>query len=178
MIKPEDIPDELIEKLVRPRKSDDWKQQIADDLNVAIEAGIVDISERIRKARDKTDQLAGQLERAKKQMTLGQLIDKLSEFPGDMQVTNLAEPHSYRGIYCDLAFECRKGTRPAADVLRMCKACLDELFTGCRGGDFTMHRGTPVWIAGYMQWPGTRLLQVGDDGSIATAEPYFVENDD
>ena len=41
MIKPEDIPDELIEKLVRPRKSDDWKQQIADDLNVMIEEGVV-----------------------------------------------------------------------------------------------------------------------------------------
>lgn len=41
MIKPEDIPDELIEKLVRPRKSDDWKQQIADDLNVMIDEGVV-----------------------------------------------------------------------------------------------------------------------------------------
>ena len=41
MIRPEDIPDELIEKLVRPRKSDDWKQQIADDLNVMIEEGVV-----------------------------------------------------------------------------------------------------------------------------------------
>jgi len=41
VIKPEDIPDELIEKLVRPRKSDDWKQQIADDLNVMIESGVV-----------------------------------------------------------------------------------------------------------------------------------------
>jgi len=41
MIKPEEIPDELVEELLRPRKSDDWKQQIADDLNAAIEAGVV-----------------------------------------------------------------------------------------------------------------------------------------
>jgi len=41
VIKPEEIPDELVEELLRPRKSDDWKQQIADDLNAAIEAGVV-----------------------------------------------------------------------------------------------------------------------------------------
>ena len=54
MIKPEDIPDELIEKLVRPRKSDDWKQQIADDLNVMIESGVVSPPCKVKRDRDGT----------------------------------------------------------------------------------------------------------------------------
>lgn len=187
-IKPEDIPKSLVYEIIRRRgeaqrdyetgTAASVEQEIATCLNAAIEADVVDVSATLLEAREMAEQRAEQQERAKKQMTLGQLIARLTELPGDMQMTNLTEPHSYRGFYCDLAFECREGARPVADVLHMCETCIGSRLSGHKGGNYTIHRDTPVWIAGYMQWPGTRLLQVGDDGSIATAEPYFVENDD
>lgn len=109
-------------------------------------------------------------ERAKSQLTLGGLIDALSAMPPDAQVANLGEPGSYRGYYSDLYFaRVAVGTRPASELLDIARKCMGEVFQGYKGGDFTMSRNTPLWLATY-GCCGDKLLSVGVDGSVETAK--------
>lgn len=107
-------------------------------------------------------------DRAKTQMTLGGLIDRLQELDQSMQMEGIYAGHSYRGYYSDLAFE-RCESREVGGVLDAIKACMGETFEGYKGGDFDMGRNTPVWIANYGSC-GTRIMAVNDDGSIVTAD--------
>ena len=104
-------------------------------------------------------------ERAESQMTLGALIERLESLP-ESTLIGLAEPHSYRGYYSDLAFE-QAGTRPVADLLAECREAMGKKFEGYKGGDFYMHAGTPVWVAFY-GCCGDKLMLVNDDGSLGT----------
>lgn len=113
-----------------------------------------------------------QKERAGEQMTLGELIDVLSKISPDASVANLREPHSYRGYYCDIAFEQSKGTRPAGDLLADCRWAMGQIFEGYKGGGFMMGAGTPVWVAHY-GCCGMKLMAVGDDGSIEVASDDY-----
>jgi hypothetical protein len=106
-----------------------------------------------------------QKERAASQMTLGAMIDTLAALPKDAQVANLSSAHSYRGYYCDLAFEHGEGTRNAADLLADCRAAMGEVFTGYKGGDFLMGRTTPVWVANY-GCGGVKLMAIGENGAM------------
>ena len=53
---------------------------------------------------------------------VGKMIAALEKMPGVSEVINLSRPHSYRGYYCDLAFELGEGTRPAWGLLAECKS--------------------------------------------------------
>ena len=109
-----------------------------------------------------------QRQRAKTQMTLGGMIERLSQLDPDMQIDGLAEPHSYRGYYVDLAFE-TSDAMPVSEMLSMANDCMGETFEGYKGGDFTMGRTTPVWIADY-GCCGLRLMGINDDGTFVTAK--------
>lgn len=105
--------------------------------------------------------------RAETQMTLGKLIDALRAMPEGATVSNICNPHSYRGYYIDLAFEKGEGTRLASDLLEECLGCMGEVFEGYKGGDFVMGALTPVWIACY-GCCGVKLKDIDDDGAIVT----------
>jgi len=107
-----------------------------------------------------------QKERAETQMTLGKLINCLERVLPKTPV-NIGEPHSYRGYYCDLAFERVEST--AGEALAMCRECLGEIFIGYKGGEFQMGKLTPVWVAFYGDC-GKKIMTVKDDGTIETAE--------
>lgn len=109
-----------------------------------------------------------QRERSQTQLTLGKLIEALEAMPPGATVANLADPDSYRGYYCDLAFARSDGTRPAADLLRDCRAAMGEVFTGYKGGDYTMGARTPLWVSDYGTASGLRLMTVRADGTIET----------
>ncbi len=113
---------------------------------------------------------AWQGERSKTQLTLGALIDALEAMPPDATVANLADPMSYRGYYCDLAFARSDGTRPATDLLRDCRAAMGEVFEGYKGGDYTMGARTPLWVSDYGTASGLRLMAVRADGTIETEQ--------
>lgn len=108
-------------------------------------------------------------ERAETQLTLGKLIAALETMPPDAPITNLLEPHSYRGYYEDLAFEQGEGTRTVGELLADCKAAMGQVFQGYKGGDFVMGALTPVWVASWGDC-GKKLIAIGTNGSIETAE--------
>ncbi len=110
-----------------------------------------------------------QTERAKTQMTLGGLIEALEKMPEDAPVANLISPQSYRGYYCDLAFEREKGMRRAIELLRDCRGSMGQVYCGYKGGDYLMGASTPVWVADYGN-SGDKLMAVNPDGTIETAE--------
>jgi len=105
-----------------------------------------------------------QNERAKTQMTLGKLINHLERIPPKTLV-KLGEPHSYRGYYCDLAFEGIEST--AGEALMMCRKCLGEVFIGYKGGEYQMGKLTPVWVAFYGDC-GKKIMAINDDGTVET----------
>ncbi len=98
-------------------------------------------------------------ERAKSQMTLGQLIAALEALPAGEMIADLGRPHSYRGYYSDLAFERTPASRSAGEVLADCKSVLGEVLQGYKGGDYPMHKGVPVWVAAYGEC-GRKLMSI------------------
>lgn len=104
-------------------------------------------------------------ERAESQMTLGKLIDRLEAMPETLMVYGFKEPHSYRGYYSHLSFEPTTEMLPASEAVRVCRSAIGEIFEGYKGGDYTMGRNTPVWIASY-GCCGQKIIAVKDDGSL------------
>lgn len=111
-------------------------------------------------------------DRSNSQMTLGKLIKILKTFPTVFKITGLMFPHSYRGYYCDLAFELAEPATEkmyARDLLNLCEQCINEMFEGYKGGDFVMTENTPVWIASY-GCCGLKFIGITNDGKIETLE--------
>ncbi len=104
-------------------------------------------------------------QRSLSQMTIEKLIATLEKFPAEKEIENIIEPHSYRGYYSDLAFEREPGTRTVGSLLEEVKGCLNNTFTGYKGGDFFMDIHTPLWIASYGS-TGEKIVGLVDDGSI------------
>lgn len=108
-------------------------------------------------------------------MTLGALRDALAAFKRDARVRFAAfclvptRLDSWRGIYAEPALGWKDGdVNPAPTV----GALLDDIdralagreFTGWKGGEYSYHRGSPVWIA-----------NSGDSGQtalVAVDQPY------
>lgn len=107
-------------------------------------------------------------ERSRTQFTLGKLIAALEKLPADQPVTNLTNPHSYRGYYRDLAFELDKGTQPAGDLLAVCRSAMGQVFTGYKGGEFAMTALTPLWVA-EVGCTGLRIMKLTKRGTVVTA---------
>ena len=108
-------------------------------------------------------------QRSETQMTLGKLIDRLSQLDPAMEIVGLCEPHSYRGYYSDLAFELCNEKRTVAEVLAMAKDCMGETFEGYKGGNFDMNLSTPVWVADYGSC-GMKIMSVDDKGLLMLAK--------
>jgi hypothetical protein len=111
----------------------------------------------------------GQRVRSTEQITLGCLIDALKCLPKDKEIDGIGEPHSYRGYYCDLAFEKVNAKTTAGDLLNICKSAMGEVFEGYKGGDYMMGRNTPLWLA-YCGCCGSKIMDLRDDGSFETLD--------
>lgn len=106
-------------------------------------------------------------ERANTQMTLGELIIKLESMDNGLELDSIGEPDSYRGYYSDLAFEKMGGKITVEKLLPIVKDCLNQTFTGYKGGDFTMTKITPIWIASY-GCCGVKIIGINKNGSWIT----------
>jgi len=108
-----------------------------------------------------------QRERAKTQMALGKMIEVLEAMPATTEIEGLGKFDSYRGYYCDLAFEPIKGKRPTSDILEQCRDAMGQVFTGYKGGKFMMGKLTPLWLAGYGDC-GEKIIAIRSDGTVET----------
>jgi len=104
-------------------------------------------------------------ERADTQMTLGKMIAVLEAMPKETLINGVGPLHSYRGYYCDLAFEPDATKVSASGVLAMCKSAMGKVFQGYKGGDFVMGELTPLWVASY-GCCGKKILAIGNDGTL------------
>jgi hypothetical protein len=83
-------------------------------------------------------------------VNLGQLIAVLKADPDPDRVLPIgfANPHSYRGIYADLAFEPAKNVT-VRSMFEAARSALGNTYEGYKGGDFTMNAYTEVWFSEY-----------------------------
>lgn len=109
-----------------------------------------------------------QRDRAAAQMTLGKMIERLEAMPPETTIEGIEAPHSYRGYYCDLAFERGENRIAASVALALCKGAMGEVFEGYKGGDFQMGRNTPLWLSNYGT-TGQKIMGLRDDGSLELA---------
>ena len=112
------------------------------------------------------------------QLTLGELILKLEPIVKnqkdgeeatvryDFEYLFPTSIDSWRGSYDELAlnFETQGKGMKVSEFLNMLKECIGKTFTGYKGGDFTMHKGTPIWVANYSHSGNTAVIDVVDDG--------------
>jgi hypothetical protein len=106
---------------------------------------------------------AEQKRRAGLQMTLGQLIAALEAMAPDLVFEGPVKARSYRGYYCDLAFDVESTT--VAESLALARSCMGKVFGGYKGGDFTMGANTPIWVA---EWgsTGRPILGLSQTGEL------------
>lgn len=116
--------------------SDNWLQALVDGMNA-----------HAQKERANSDQL-----------TLGKLIEKLALLPTDTPIAGLGDLDSYRGYYCDLAFEPTDEATTAGELLERCRAAMGQVFTGYKGGDYVMGAQTPLWVSRYGDASGLKLM--------------------
>lgn len=76
--------------------------------------------------------------------------------------------NSWRGSYDELAlnFETQGEEMKVSDFLKMLKDCIGKEFTGYKGGEFVMHKGTPIWVANYSHSGNTAVIDVVDNGYV------------
>ena len=114
------------------------------------------------------------------QLTLGELILKLEPIVKNQKEGEEATVRydfeylfptsidSWRGSYDELAlnFETQGEEMKVSEFLKMLKECVGKTFTGYKGGDFTMHKGTPIWVANYSHSGNTAVIDVVDNGYV------------
>ena len=73
---------------------------------------------------------------------------------------------SWRGVYAELALGFTdEGDWPKlSDFIKMLKSAIGKTFTGYKGGDFVMGRGTPVWVANYGNSGNTGIVNIKNLG--------------
>lgn len=65
-------------------------------------------------------------------------------------------PHSYRGIYAELAFEPAENIT-VGEMLACAKAALGNTYMGYKGGNFVMDEYTECWLSPYSMGDGETL---------------------
>lgn len=114
------------------------------------------------------------------QLTLGELILKLEPIVKnqkdgeeatvryDFEYLFPTSIDSWRGSYNELAlnFETQGEEMKVSEFLKMLKECIGKTFTGYKGGDFMMHKGTPIWVANYSHSGNTAVIDVVDNGYV------------
>lgn len=92
-------------------------------------------------------------------MNLGQLIELLKAMPDKAKVLpkGFKNPHSWRGIYAELAFEPADNVS-VADMLAAAESAVGSTYEGWKGGDNTMQRDTTIHISK----PGESFDYIGD----------------
>lgn len=111
------------------------------------------------------------------QLSLGQLIDELKsvrEANGNKDVSVCFDfEHAYptnfdswRGVYAELALGFSfEGVEPTLDeMIDRAEDAVGRTYEGYKGGDYTMTRETPVWVANFGNAGSTAVTGVYNEG--------------
>jgi hypothetical protein len=80
-------------------------------------------------------------------LNLGEIIAALeAEDPARVLPVGFTNPHSFRGIYADLAFEPAKNVT-IGDMLAAARSAVGTTYQGWKGGDFHMDDRSDCWIS-------------------------------
>lgn len=101
------------------------------------------------------------------QLTLGDALQLLRGMPGEFRVVledgrSVASVGSYRGYYEDLALHPSDDgeIRTVADLIALLDSVLGGGFEGYKGGTYTMHGHTDLWISEYSDVSGQMLTRI------------------
>ena len=112
-------------------------------------------------------------------MTLGTLIKLLETFPREAELTydlgrvRVCKPalDSWRGRYECLAIGYTTLTHDemftVGELLDECKAAIGKIYTGYKGGDYTMTENTMIFVDNPGDYTDTKLTGIGSDGFAA-----------
>lgn len=90
-------------------------------------------------------------------MTLGELIEALSDFPPDAIIRHgFSTGQSYRGDYADIAFAPRENAYAGEMLAEACR-CIDDIMEGYKGGYYRMTEYTTCWIAEWGEAGGQKI---------------------
>lgn len=72
---------------------------------------------------------------------------------------------SWRGSYAELTLDFNSEGEPMTiiEFYKMLKDTIGKTFTGYKGGDFTMGKNTPVWVANYGHSGNTAVIDLIDN---------------
>ena len=114
------------------------------------------------------------------QLTLGELILKLeaiaakgyrSSYDGseptvffDFEYLVPTDIDSWRGSYNELALSYDSvGAPNLSDFIKMLREAVGKTYQGYKGGDYTMSKYTPIWVANYGNAGNTAVVEVVDN---------------
>ncbi len=90
-------------------------------------------------------------------LSLGEIISEMEKHsPLQPMRIGFTHAHSYRGDYYQLGVEPIQGTT-IGDSLAILKGAIGKTFQGYKGGDYTMHDETSVYISVYGEGDGDKL---------------------
>jgi hypothetical protein len=108
-------------------------------------------------------------------MTLQDLIDGLRLLsPAIVAPKGICNPHSWRGVYAELAFELTEGPTTVGEMLKAAESALGATYEGWKGGEFEMHGHTDVHIDMEGEWRD-RSLELWLSALAAPASPIVSE---
>jgi len=118
------------------------------------------------------------------QLTLGEMILKLEPIVAkqkdrkeeatvryDFEYLFPTTIDSWRGSYAELALNFVGSDAPEKELTvtqfyNLLKEAIGKEFTGYKGGEFIMHKHTPVWVANYGNSGNTGVVEIVDNGYI------------
>lgn len=117
------------------------------------------------------------------QLTLGELILKLEPLEHNKTVRfdfEYAYPESigsWRGSYDELSLRfVFEGEAPTvASLLEKLNSAVGATYQGYKGGEFSMSKHTPVWVANYGNSGNTAVIGVLDNGYSIIIETKYCE---
>jgi len=104
-------------------------------------------------------------------MTLGELAAKLSGYDEDMKVkfsdgTDIGIYDSYRGYYRFIALGRGAETITVGKLLEITEGAIGHTYSGYKGGEYTMTKHTPIWVAEYCNADGIGIIRANESDEI------------
>lgn len=103
-------------------------------------------------------------------MYLSELIERLEQEDPDLILSpGWHNPHSWRGSYSELAFE-PKESATVAECLAAAREADGSTYQGWKGGDYTMHGYSEVYLAELVTRPPAPDLNADEGETVARFE--------